>query len=94
MATSKEKLSAGIGKGTPGPGRKAGVPNKNTQQLRDMILAALNEQPGGGVEYLKIQAVENPGPFMSLLGKVLPTQLTGESGSPIVIQISGADERI
>ena len=70
-------------------GRQPGVANKNTAQLRDMILAALNEQPGGGVEYLKIQAMENPGPFMSLLGKVLPsqTQISGLDGEPIHVSV-------
>lgn len=35
-----EKQTAGIGKGTPGPGRKKGVPNKQTAAVKDMILAA------------------------------------------------------
>lgn len=53
-------------------------PAKATKALKEMILAALDDQPGGGVEYLKRQAVENPGPFMTLLGKVLPTTLQGD----------------
>lgn len=66
-------------------GRQKGTPNKVTGALRDMILIALNDQPGGGIEYLKIQAVENPNAFMSLLGKVLPMQVTGEGGGPVQI---------
>lgn len=31
------KQSAGIGKGTPGPGRKRGIPNKATAQARAAI---------------------------------------------------------
>jgi len=65
----------------PGPGRKKGVPNKNTAQLRDMILKALDIK--GGPEYLARQADENPGPFMGLLGKVLPTQLTNSEGGDL-----------
>ena len=72
-----------FGDGTPGPGRPKGVPNKNTKALKDMILQALDEQAGGGVGYLKVQAIENPTAFMTLLGKVLPTQLTGSGGGPI-----------
>ena len=52
-------------------------PNKENKALREMILQALDDQPGGGVAYLKMQAVENPGPFMTLLGRVLPTTLDG-----------------
>lgn len=63
-------------------GRKKGTPNKTTALLKDAILKAA-EQAGEGfgeeglVSYLKAQATLNPGPFMSLLGKVLPTQLEG-----------------
>jgi hypothetical protein len=39
------------------------------------------------VGYLKRQANENPGPFMSLLGKVLPIQVQGDGDSPIVTEI-------
>jgi hypothetical protein len=76
-----EKQSAGIGKGTPGPGRKKGVPNKDTALIRDMIATALTQV--GGVEYLARVAESHPGPFLSLVGKVLPIQLTGEGGGPV-----------
>ncbi len=33
--------------------------------------------------YLMDQAIKNPGPFMSLLGKVLPMQHTGANDGPI-----------
>ena len=58
-----------------GKGRVKGVPNKVTKELKEMILAALDES--GGVDYLKRQAEENPGPFMSLIGKVLPMTVQG-----------------
>jgi len=82
MSESKpDKKTAGIGKGTPGPGRPKGAPNKENKILREMIVQALDEL--GGVEYLKAQAIDNPGPFMTLLGKVLPMQVTGEGGGPV-----------
>jgi hypothetical protein len=83
-----EKQSAGIGKGTPGPGRKKGVPNRTTTLLKDAIIkAAEAASPEGMVGYLTRQAIENPGPFMALLGKVLPMQVTGEDGSPIAHEV-------
>lgn len=75
---------AKVGDGTPGPGRPKGSPNKTTSLLKDAILqAATNAGEGDMVEYLTQQARLNPGPFMSLLGKVMPTQLTGEDGGAI-----------
>jgi hypothetical protein len=75
----------GAPKGHPryGGGRAAGTPNKVTKALKDMILEALDG--AGGVAYLRSQAKDNPGPFMALVGKVLPLQVTGENGGPIVI---------
>ena len=71
--------------GNRGAGRKKGVPNKNTGKLRDMILLALDEV--GGQAYLARQAEENPGPFLTLIGKVLPTTLVGDADSPAAFSI-------
>lgn len=62
-------------------GRPKGKPNKVTKELKDMILGALDD--AGGQAYLAQQAVENPGPFMTLVGKVLPKEVTGKDGEPI-----------
>lgn len=73
------------GKGDPKTGgRKKGVPNKVSGTLKDMILTALENE--GGIEYLRLQAKENPQAFMTLVGKVLPmtVQGTGEEGAFIV----------
>lgn len=69
----------------PGPGRPKGLPNKTTTLLKEMILQALDG--AGGVAYLQRQADENPGPFLTLVGKVLPLQVTGEAGAAIQVQI-------
>ncbi len=43
----------------------------------------------GLVAYLKQQAEENPGPFMALLGKVLPLQPAGSIDvEPVAISIN------
>lgn len=80
------KESAGIGKGTPGPGRKKGVPNKNTALIREMVAQALDE--AGGVAYLVSVAHSHPGPFLGLVGKVLPVQLTGAGDEPLSISVA------
>ena len=49
-----------------------------------MILGAL--QAKGGQEYLERAAEENMTAFLTLVGKVLPLQVTGEGGGPIVIK--------
>lgn len=66
-----------------GKGRPKGVPNKMTTQVKEMILAALDQ--AGGVDYLAAQAEETPAAFLSLVGKVLPLQLTGQDGAEISI---------
>lgn len=81
-------------KGVKKPNQGKRGPNKENKALRDMILQALTDQPGGGVEYLKVQAVENPGPFMTLLGKVLPTTLANDSSAPLVLTLTTTDARL
>lgn len=69
-------------------GRAKGTPNKTTALLKDAILKAA-EQAGnkigqeGLVSYLEEQAEKNPGPFMALLGKVLPMQIVGDPENPL-----------
>jgi hypothetical protein len=75
---------------TSGQGRPKGSPNKTTAALKDMVLTALNK--AGGVDYLKDQAMKNPAAFMTLLGKVLPLQLTGgPDGEAISIAVVAVD---
>jgi hypothetical protein len=69
-------------------GRQKGTPNKTTALLKDAIItAATDAGPDGAglVGYLKAQAVANPGPFMALLGKVLPMQIGGDPDNPVSV---------
>jgi hypothetical protein len=76
-------------------GRKRGTPNKTTALLKDALIKAavkagekLDENTEDGiVTYLTEQASANPGPFMALLGKVLPMQVANADDSPFVVQI-------
>lgn len=77
-----------IGQGAPGPGRPKGMPNKTTALLKDAILKAATDAGNGDMaEYLKQQAIANPGPFLSLLGKVLPMQVTGANGEAFKVEV-------
>lgn len=70
-----------------GPGRPKGSTNKVTKELKTMILEALDN--AGGVEYLERKANDprTASAFLSLIGKVLPMQVTGEGGGPVGVQL-------
>lgn len=86
-----EKETLAIGKGKPGPGRKAGVPNRTTTALKDAILAAAAKhgEDGTGRDglegYLLKVATEDLKAFAGLLGKVLPLQIDTKGGLHIHI---------
>lgn len=76
-------------------GRKKGTPNKTTALLKDAILQAATNAGGknGLVAYLEAQATANPGPFMSLLGKVLPMQVENGEDGAFEIKVSWQSEK-
>ncbi len=78
-----EKQTPAIGKGKAGPGRKKGVPNRNTALIRDMVAQALDN--AGGAEYLTARANDprTASAFLNLVGKVMPVQVTGEGGGAV-----------
>jgi hypothetical protein len=68
-----------------GRGRPKGAPNKTTAAIKEMIENALAK--AGGVDYLVTQAATNPAAFLTLVGKVLPLQVTGsgDNGEHVAI---------
>lgn len=72
----------------PNAGRRKGTPNKVNADLKAMILQALDM--AGGQAYLAEQAAKNPAAFMTLVGKVLPLQVSGENGGPVVVTLEWA----
>lgn len=60
-------------------GRKPGVPNKLTQDLKLIIREAFDK--AGGVDYLVEQSQLNPTAFMTLLAKIIPHSLEGPEGT-------------
>ena len=69
----------------PGAGRKPGSRNLTSQKLKEIVFEALQQQDGGAIGYLRKQAIQEPRAFMALIGKLLPTQITGEDGDPVRI---------
>jgi hypothetical protein len=66
-----------------GKGRPKGARSKVSRELKEMILAALDK--AGGEQYFVEQASKNPVAFLTLIGKVLPLQVSGEGGGPVLI---------
>lgn len=59
-----------------GKGRPKGATNKLTRTIKEAIEQAFDKV--GGADYLATMAVQEPVAFMTLLGKVLPTQLNAD----------------
>lgn len=77
MNSEKEsKKSNGRGGPRPGSGRPKGSLDKGNAAIREMIVDALNGV--GGVEYLQTVASSHPAAFLSLVGKVMPTQIEAD----------------
>ena len=75
------------GKFGPGnPGKPKGAVTKSAALIREMVAQALDK--AGGVDYLVRVAESHPGPFLGLVGKVLPVQLAGEGDKPISISVA------
>jgi hypothetical protein len=79
----------------PGSGRPKGAKNKVPALLKDAILQALSDaDPEGSVAYLTKQAAANPTAFLTLVGKVLPMQITGADGGPVEHSITRVERVI
>lgn len=84
-------------------GRKKGTPNKTTGALKEAILLAAKQVGADGkgkdglVGYLRLVATSDVKAFASLLGRVLPLQVSDPNGNPIapttiVIAAAGHDD--
>jgi hypothetical protein len=80
---------SGRGGARPGAGRPAGIPNKFTTDVKELVLSALDGV--GGKYYLMRQAEQNPSAFMSLLGRIIPTQIIGANGKDLIPLQAEAD---
>lgn len=80
MASGKPEKTSGKREKTGG--RQKGTPNKLTKTIREAILESFENL--GGSAYLEKMARLEPSAYMTLLGKVLPTQLTGLEDEPLM----------
>jgi hypothetical protein len=73
-------------------GRQKGTPNKLTKDLKAMLLGSLDAV--GGQAYFERQAEENPTAYMTLIGKLIPSEIskTVEVKQPKTIRIIKAEE--
>ena len=67
----------------PRSGRKKGVPNKITTDVRKAILQAFDEL--GGVAYLLEVAKSDPKIFCALLAKIVAVRVEGEDNPPMLL---------
>jgi hypothetical protein len=70
-----------MAKGKKTGGRKKGVPNKITADIRAAVVEAFDR--AGGVDYLVKLASIDPRTFCGLVGKVIPLQVAGDPNNPI-----------
>lgn len=94
-----EKQTQGIGKGTPGPGRKKGVPNKATTEFRETVRKVLEDNSENVGKWLQTVAEgdadaeikPDPGKALDLMAKLAEyaapklarTEHVGSDGGPI-----------
>jgi hypothetical protein len=102
--------TSGIGRGTAGPGRPKGLPNKatsaareaiasfvdgNAPKLQEWLTAVANGDPENDIKPNPAKAFEL---FQSVVEYHIPklarTELTGENGGPLRIVASSTDESL
>jgi hypothetical protein len=88
-----EKTGIEVGSGQPGPGRPRNVKNRLTN-LREAVLEAFDQV--GGAQYLAKLAAgssSDRAAFVSLVSKVLPTQINANVEGGIQVQLSWLGSR-
>lgn len=69
-------------------GRQRGSQNKHTAELKEMIRNALDS--AGGQDYLEKQAKDNPTAFLTLIGKIIPSEVNAKLGgsAQLIVKLS------
>ena len=92
MATDGKLEKPRSGGRKPPLGRPKGVPNKTSALARENIMAVFTRLDGtaGMARWAK----ENPTAFYQLYAKLLPVQITGDSGSPLIVKMLNGDDTL
>jgi hypothetical protein len=85
MSENQSKKPMGRGGPRPGSGRPKGSLDKGNALIRQMIVESLDMV--GGVEYLCEVARTHPSAYLSLVGKVMPVEVTGEGGGAVKVSL-------
>lgn len=85
-----------LGGKRPGAGRKRGVPNKLSTAAKDVIQMASIRLGGVDriVKWVDAEPANERVWWGTIYPKLLPLQLTGEGGGPVVIQATSQDENL
>lgn len=97
-----DKKTQKIGKGKPGPGRPKGLPNKITQDVREVFKGIMERNAAKTEAWLESVAAVDPGRAMDLLlrmaeyhiPKLARSELTGADGGPVQVYAGKLDERL
>lgn len=110
MVSKNVTKTQGIGKGTPGPGRPKGMPNKATQEFRETVRRLLEDNAENVSRWLTLVAegdgtdrgLPDPGKALALIAqlaefaapKLARTEHVGDGGGPVRIIASSKDEAL
>ena len=96
--TEAEKQTAGIGKGTPGPGRPKGVPNKATRAAKEAIALAFDGIGGAArLTAWVTDSEKNEYAFWTqIYPKLIPVTLAGDPDNPLghTVSLSAATSEL
>ena len=96
----KDKTTGQFVKGHRAGGRAPGQQNKTTKAMKEALILAAEKVGSDGkgkdglVGYLERLARREPRSFASLLGKLLPFQITGKDGMPLSVMFRTKEEVI
>jgi len=94
MAVEKTAKAKPKAAGNRGKGRKKGVPNKTTKQVKDALEGALNAEEGAEAFFIQLRK-DNPVAFANIVSKLIPIQVDadvkGQIDKNVTVTIVRAD---
>lgn len=72
-----------VGKRKKTGGRKKGTPNKISLTVKQAVIETFSNL--GGIEHMTAWARKQPTEFYRLAGRLIPTEITGQGGGPVLV---------